>query len=288
MKKIALTLSALLCVLFLILTLALGYVYFTVYSPERFTSGVSSSIDDAELETLIHGQIDLYSDTYGFDSDIIKSNINIDELHKLTAKYFTDYYSAFVNGEPTFPEFTYSDDTLYTVVSENTDKALRPELYVSEESKQLLAERYSNGISSVISSLSINTLYNTALGIREEYLSFASLGKYFIPCASVLVLLILITAILTVRTKHRKTAYCITLASFAATSLFAVPMTYISHLDLPSKLNVSVGSSSIYINAIYSFLITKASYVYIFAAAAAFALFITAVIWNVINSKSNN
>ena len=273
------TIGAILSTLLLLLTLAFGYIHFTIYTPEGFTDGVANSIDADSLKNQINSQIKLYSDTYGFDSEIITALVDAEELKSISSNYFTDYYNSFVNGSSEMPSFSYSNDVFYNTITDNTDKALRPELYELEENRRMLADKYNDSIESAVSSLSINRVYSTLLAARDKYLSIASLGVYFIPCLLAFAALALLTWIIIVIQKHTKTAYFTSLAYFTVSLIFSIPFAYLSQLALPSKMAIQIDSALTYIDAVYTFLITKASYTYIIVSAVAFILFIAAVIW---------
>ena len=285
MNRFFAILSSVLCVLLLIATLALGYIHFTIGSPDSFAKGVADSIDAKMLKGYIDSRIDLHSDTYGFDSQSVKDSISADHLRDAAAEYFTGYFTAFASGDASFPAFTYSTDAIYDAVNENADKAQRPQLFESEESRQKLAGVYVKEIQDSITSLSLQTLYDTALKLRAPYLKVASLGKFFAPSAIVFIIVLALTAALIVYKKMSVISYVASLLFFAVSALFTTVMTYLSQIDLSAKLNVSIGMSSVYIDAICNFLITKASYVYLAISIFALALFAVSVVFNVVKKK---
>lgn len=272
------TIGAIFSTLLLLLTLAFAHIYFTIYTPERFTDGVKNSIDADSLKNEINSQIKLYSDTYGYDSEIITAIVDAEDLTSISGDYFTDYYNSFADGNSEMPSFSYNKEIFYNTITDNTEKALRPELFELEENRRLLADKYNDCIESAVSSLSINRVYNTLLSSRDKYLSLASLGVYFIPSLIAFIAIALLTWIIIVMQKHTKAAYFTSLAYFTISLIFSVPLAYLAQLDLPSKMTVHVGSALTYIDAVYTFLVTKTSYAYIAVSTAAFILFIAAVI----------
>ncbi|MBQ4136856.1 MAG: hypothetical protein IJD67_01990 [Clostridia bacterium] len=290
MKKTVSYLTAIictaLCALLLFSTLAFGYIHFTIGSPERFSTGVADSIDADMLASEIYKSIDTACATYGIDSEPIKDYVAAKDLKKLASQYFAGYFTAFANGDESFPELTIDTEGLIDAVNASADNAKHKELYTSNEARIKLEEEFTSLLNGSVASLSYKTLYNKALEYRAYYQKLAELGKYFAPSLIALILVILLTAAYIIIKKKRSLAYVSTLTCLVTSALFAIPISYISGLDLAKRLNVSLGLAHIYINAAYDFLITKAALVYTVISAVILVAFAIAIASKVLSKKS--
>lgn len=274
-----------LCVLLLFSTLAFGYLHFTITDPIRFTDGISASIDADILSNEIYKSIDTACATYGLDSTPIKDFIASKDISALASQYFTGYYNAFINGDESLPEFKLDTEGIFDAVNKSCDNATHAELYTSTEVRQMLADELSGLLNGSIASLSYNTLYTKALNFRASYLKLTKYGKNFTASLIAFVCVALLTAAYIIIKKRHTLAYAVSLACLTVSALFAIPMSYISGLDLASRLNVSIGLAHIYINATYDFLITKAAFTYTLISAAILVIFAVAIASKVLSKK---
>lgn len=261
----------------LLFSLLLGYVYFTVYDAQSFTNGVSDSIAERKLKDALDRELENVSNTYGFDNAVICDVMSDVELKVLAENYFTTYYNAYINGDE-LPEFYYENDAILEAVSENINSAKRPELYEIKQNREKLAQSYEACVSSVVASLSINKLYTTALTLHDKYVAFTSLGFCFKYVAVAFIVLFALTAAFIIWKRKRTAAYVASLLCFCVTLVTSVPFAYLAWLKLPSRLNVSIGHSSVYIDAVYDFLVTRASHVYIGISVVALLIFVLSAI----------
>lgn len=261
----------------LLFSLLLGYVYFTVYDPQTFTNGVSASIDEAKLQEALDDELQIVSETYGFDNTVVSEVMRDVELKVLAENYFTTYYNAYISGDE-LPEFYYENDAILEAVNENIDSAKRPELYEIVQNREKLAKSYEECVSTVIASLSINKLYTAALTLHDKYVEFTSLGFCFKYVAIACVIFLALTVTFTVWKRKRTAAYVASLLSFCVTLFMSVPFAYLAWLKLPARLNVSIGHSAVYIDAVYDFLVTRASHTFTTISIAAFILFVISAV----------
>jgi hypothetical protein len=274
-----------LCALLLFTTLAFGYLYFTITDPARFTNGISESIDADMLADEIYKSIDTACATYGIDAAPIKDFVASKDISYFASQYFIGYYNAFINGDESLPEFKLDTEGISDAVNKSCDNAKHAELYASSEVRQMLADELSSLLNGSIASLSYNTLYTKALSFRASYLKLAECGNNFTTSLIAFVCVALLTAAYIIVKKRHTLAYTVSLACLTISALFAIPISYISGLDLPNRLNVSLGLAHIYINAAYDLLITKAAFAYTVVSAVMLVILAVAIASKVLKNK---
>ncbi len=284
---IFITAGAILLPIILCATLVFALPYFTVYSHDDFASGVSSYIDENKLAEIIKPLIATTAETYGHNADIISGAIDNTELKNKAGEYFTQYYNSFITGERATIHVKYRNNAFYYAIKENAPLSSRPEYFEVDENSLLLATRCNNLVESSINSLSLDSAYSVLLSYREAYLRLAGTGKYFTPLALASSLLFIILLVFIVKQKRYKTSYVLSLVLFAGSILFSIPLTYVCALDLPAKLNISVGAAYCYIDALYKYIFERTSYIYIAISAFLLVLFILSVVWTQTKKNSN-
>ncbi|MBE6605777.1 MAG: hypothetical protein E7635_01890 [Ruminococcaceae bacterium] len=272
--------AILLCILFCI-TLALFIPYFTVYSADNFIDGVCRNINEDKLEEEIKALLSTNIETYAHDANIVTAVLDKHELKQTASDYFKKYYNAFINGEDTLPKIKYRNNNFYYAIKENAHLSQRPEYFEIDENSLLLATKCNNLVENYINSLSIDSAYSLLTSYRSSYFKLTEIGAYFQPLAASSAFVFIILLVFIIIQKRRKALYILTLALFSISALFAVPFIYIGEADLPSKLNISAGASYSYIDAVYRFIFTDTSYVYIALSAILLICFIASIIWNI-------
>lgn len=239
-----------------------GYIYFTVYDKTAFANNIASSIDKSTLRDELNAQIDDVSTAYGFDSGLIRNIIEDEDTLALAESYLSDYYIGFVNGVETFPQAEYSNEAILQTINDNISSAVRPEIYEIESNRILLADAYEGAVTSTITSLNINILYNKLMTVRDKYLKFTNIGRYFIPCLTAFVIVAALTLVLMFTAKKKKSMYVYAMLMFAISLVFSVPFVYLSRINLLARLTVSLGGASVYIKAVYDLIAVDAAQVF--------------------------
>ncbi len=260
-KFFASLLSFFVAILF-IASLATAYFYFTVYNPERFTNTVSSFIDGDYIRHDAGKGIDIISKDYGFDPSFateINNNIDYDAL---SSKYFKDFYNDFISESKEIHYVEYSHEEFLKIITDNASSTLHPELFVLEENRIMLAEKYSTAVEVSINSFSMDTVQNAIAGYGHIYTDVTQIGKLFIPIAALFALFFVITLILIITKKLVGSAYTLFLTLFTISIFFTIPFGYLSAQNLPARFNISLGGGFAYINAIWTTMISCAANAY--------------------------
>lgn len=260
-KFFASLLSFFVAILF-IATLATAYFYFTVYNPDRFTDAVSSYIDGDYIRHDAGKGIDIISKDYGFDPAFASEINNKIDYDALSSKYFKDFYNDFISESKELHYVEYGHEEFLKVITDNASSTLHPELFVLEENRIMLAEKYSTAVEVSINSFSMDTVQNAIAGYGHIYTDVTQIGKFFIPIASLFALLLVILLVLIIANKLVGSAYSLSLTLFTISLIFTIPFGYLSAQNLPTRFNVSFGGGFAYINAIWKTLITCAANAY--------------------------
>ncbi len=275
--KIISAILSLITVFVFILTLAVGYVRFTVYDQAEFKESVGELINDEYIKNHAVDKIDTVSSIYGFDpSEIIKLLEDID-FDNLSNEYFSDLYDALLNGDSTLPVTDFNSEAFAETIAKEFLSSLRPELYEIEENREMLAEKYNEVIRLSVSALSLDSISELFPTLTEHYLRVVEIGKYFLPLlVTFAVCLVLLLLILIIK-KWTGSVYSIFLSLFTVSLLFTVPFGYLSSQNLVSRFNVNLGAGYVYLEAIWNVMVTDAAKVFAIVSGALLFLLIVSM-----------
>lgn len=273
------TLGSILLPFVLCISLIFATVYFSVYSPEEFTKGVSEKIDEHMLDEQIKKLLKTTAETYGFDSEVLLSTLDKEDLKLKAGEYFTEYYLSFLSGNPQAPTLTYSNDSMSNTIKESSHLSERPEVFALEENITFFISKCINTVEASLNSLSANSIYSLLLSGRNSYLKIVNCGKYFIPLSVIFTALSVVLTFFIISHKRYKTAYITTLSVFGITTLFSIPMTFMNLMNLHMNLNINIGPAITYVDAVYSYTFSRLSVIYLSVSFIALVLFIASVVW---------
>lgn len=285
--KIISAILSLITVFVFILTLAVGYVRFTVYDQAEFKESVGELINDEYIKNHAVDKIDTVSSIYGFDPSEISKLLEDIDFDNLSNEYFSDLYDSLLNGDSTLPVTDFNSEAFAETIAKEFLSSLRPELYEIEENREMLAEKYNEVIRLSVSALSLDSISELFPTLTEHYLRVVEIGKYFLPLlVTFAVCLVLLLLILIIK-KWTGSVYSIFLSLFTVSLLFTVPFGYLSSQNLVSRFNVNLGAGYAYLEAIWNVMVTDAAKVFAIVSGALLFLLIVSMFVDVFAKRKS-